>query len=496
MASMLETICAFADTHVTVFGDVMLDRYVHGLVWRISPEAPIPVIRFQREEVMLGGAGNVARNIARLGGNATLVSVRGDDESGRQLERTIATEARLEHHVICDVSRQTTLKTRYVANGQQLLRVDHEDEVPLSGEVSARLLESLAAALARTKVLVCSDYAKGTMTPATLEVAIARARAMGIPVVVDPKASDFRRYCGATAITPNAGEATRATGIACDSDEGVAEAARAIATIVGCRYVVVTRGSKGMSVLDTVSGGGITHLASEVREVHDVSGAGDSVVATLALGLASGAPVELASRLANLAGGIAVGKSGTTAVEAADLIAAAQGSRAAAGNTKFVGLSAAQAAVEAWRRQGERIVFANGCFDLLHPGHISLLQNAKAAGDKLIVAINSDASTGRLKGPGRPVQSETARAFVLSSIAAVDLVLVFDDDTPLAAIEALQPDVLVKGADYTQDQVVGGDVVRRRGGRVLLVPFVDGHSTTGAIERAARGAAVAPGGDT
>lgn len=484
MSLLLDTIFAFANARVVVLGDVMLDRFVFGDVGRISPEAPIPVIRVVRTDTMLGGAGNVACNITRMGGRATLISVLGGDVAGNSLAAAAAGEDRLDCVLVPDPERQTIVKTRFVSQGQQLLRVDEENPSDIQGDVASRLLESLDVALTDAKVLVCSDYAKGVLTEATVCEAIKRARDRNVVVIVDPKARDFSRYRGATVITPNAQEASQATGISCDEDEGVARAARAIADIVGCSSVIITRGSKGMTLLSRTGGmDAIVNLPTEAREVRDVSGAGDTVIAVLALALAIHAPLEHAARLANIAAGIAVEKVGTAAIRAADLVHAVQVSGVLLETAKVVDLDTAASAAKAWRLQGKRVVFTNGCFDLLHPGHIRLLEQARAQGDKLIVALNSDESVKRLKGAGRPIQNETARAIVMASIGVVDLVIVFPEDTPENAIRSLQPDILVKGADYTEAQVVGGDLVRAHGGRVVLVPLESGHSTTGTVQR-------------
>jgi D-beta-D-heptose 7-phosphate kinase / D-beta-D-heptose 1-phosphate adenosyltransferase len=481
---MIETIARFPHLHVAVLGDVMLDRYVFGTVARISPEAPIAVMRSERELAMLGGAGNVARNIVHMGGRATLIGALGDDDAASQLAAAAAREPRLETNMLCDPSRQTTVKTRFVAQGQQLLRVDQEQTQHLAASYGEPLIEALETALATASSLVCSDYAKGLLTPVLLERVIAGARARGVVVLADPKAPDLRRYAGATVITPNTQEAAQATGIDCDTDEGVSRAARAILETTACRHVVITRGAKGLSVLSADAGTEALHVRAHVREVHDVSGAGDTVVAALALALAAKAPIEVAARLANHAASIAVGKAGTTAVEMAELVAAVRHANLSPVNAKISDLSGATALAHAWRNQGQRIVFSNGCFDLLHPGHVRLLQFARQEGDRLIVALNSDASVTRLKGAGRPIQSEMARAFVMASIGVVDLVLIFAEDTPLAAIEAIRPDILVKGADYSEAQVVGGELVRSWGGRIVLAPIEPGHSTTDTIRRA------------
>jgi D-beta-D-heptose 7-phosphate kinase / D-beta-D-heptose 1-phosphate adenosyltransferase len=488
VTSLLQTAVAFSNAHVVVLGDVMLDRFVTGEVDRISPEAPIPVIRVGRQESVLGGAGNVACNVVRLGGHAILIGVLGDDDAGEVVEAAVACELRLSGELVREVGRRTIIKTRFVAQGQQLLRVDEETVGDVDGTSAERLLASLESALRGMHVLVCSDYAKGVLTPSTLSRAISLARANGAAVIVDPKARDLRRYVGATIITPNAHEAALATGVPCEDDGGVGQAARMIADTVGCDAVIVTRGAKGMTIFSRPGGRDeIVHLPTEAREVHDVSGAGDTVTAVLALALAGAAPLETAARLANVAAGIAVSKVATGPVEAAELAHALQISGLLHENAKVVPLDAASSAARAWQLNGHRVVFTNGCFDLLHPGHVRLLEKAKAHGDKLIVALNSDDSVKRLKGPSRPIQNESARATVMASIGVVDLVTVFTEDTPLAVIEAIRPDVLVKGADYTEDQVVGAEILRAYGGRVVLVPLDPGHSTTRAIVRAASG---------
>ena len=488
MSSLLDTIMAFAKARVIILGDVMLDRFVFGDVGRISPEAPIPVIRASGRESMLGGAGNVARNIISLGGSATLIGALGDDAAGADLMAAAGREERLKLILVRDSERSTTVKTRFVSQGQQLLRVDEETPVAISGSTAESLAASLEEELEGAKVLVCSDYAKGVITSDMAVRAIRSARARGTTIIVDPKGRDFRRYAGATIVTPNAYEASQATGIACDDDAGVSRAARTIAECVDCAAVVVTRGAKGMSVLSFLRGKEeIVHLPTDAREVRDVSGAGDTVIAALALALAVGAPLETAARLANLAAGIAVGKVGTAAVEATELARAIQVADLLSDRTKLVTLDAAASMARSWHLQGRTVAFTNGCFDLIHPGHVRLLERAKAEGDKLIVALNSDESVKRLKGPSRPIQNELARATVMASIGVVDLVTIFSEDTPIRALELIQPDVLVKGADYTEAQVVGADLVRARGGRIVLVDLEAGHSTSNTVQRVVQG---------
>ncbi|WP_417490091.1 D-glycero-beta-D-manno-heptose-7-phosphate kinase [Maricaulis sp.] len=482
MSRRNEWIDAFAGVKLVVFGDVMLDRYTFGDCNRISPEAPAPVFLAQRVEEMVGGAGNVARNIASLGGRAALIGAIGDDSAGLALIAAADDTAGLTAHLARTDIARTAVKNRFIAKNQQMLRVDEEDIVDLPEASTEALFAHLERELEDAAALILSDYGKGVLSRATIARAAALAHARGLPVITDPKSRDLARYRGATVLTPNAKEAEEATGLSCQSDAGAGEAAALIAGQTGCPVVVITRGPQGMTV--RAADGAIHHMPTAAREVFDVSGAGDTVVAALALALACKAPIEIAAELANRAAGIVVGKVGTATVSAAELHRSLH-----AGNTgsgKIADLTGAAKACRDWQASGQRCVFTNGCFDLLHPGHISLLAFARAQGDKLIVAINSDASVKRLKGPDRPVQNEHARAVVMAALRDVDLVVVFDEDTPLEAITAIQPDVLVKGADYNVDAVVGGDVVTARGGNVVLAPLLDGHSTTAAIGRAGR----------
>ncbi|WP_412546646.1 D-glycero-beta-D-manno-heptose-7-phosphate kinase [Maricaulis sp. MIT060901] len=480
MSRSSEWIEAFRGRKLVVFGDVMLDRYTFGDSTRISPEAPAPVFKAERVDAMIGGAGNVARNIVSLGGKAVLIGAIGADAAGRELQAAIEAEDGLSAALAINPDMRTAVKNRYVAKNQQMLRVDEEDVGDQPDSVVADMMSSLATALDGASALVISDYAKGVLTEDAIARACAIANDRNLPVVVDPKARDLSRYRGATVVTPNAKETEEATGLSCVSDAGAEAAARAIAQQVGCPMVVVTRGPQGMTVRNADDG--ITHLPTAAQEVFDVSGAGDTVVAALALGLGSGLAVEDAAELANRAAGVVVAKVGTATASAAELHIAMHGT--APDGRLTVSLDGAVAATRAWQAQGQSVVFSNGCFDLLHPGHVSLLAFAREQGDKLIVAINSDASVKRLKGPSRPVQDEDSRALVMEALRFVDLVVIFNEDTPLEAITAIQPDVLVKGADYKPGDVVGGDVVTGRGGRIALAPLVDGQSTTAAIARA------------
>ncbi|MBF0093804.1 MAG: D-glycero-beta-D-manno-heptose-7-phosphate kinase [Alphaproteobacteria bacterium] len=475
---------ALRDTRVLCVGDVMLDRFVYGDAERISPEAPIPVLRIVRKDTMLGGAGNVVRNMVALGARPAFLSVRGDDPEGRELAALLAEQQTVDAHLVAEPHRQTTVKTRYFAAGQQLLRADRETAAPLGPAASDEIVERGRRLLDHVTVVVLSDYGKGALTPEVVARLIEAARDRGLPVIVDPKGSDYARYRGATLLTPNRRELAEATHMPAGTDGQVVDAARHLLRTCGVEAVLATRSQDGMTLVH--SSGEVHHLPAEAREVFDVSGAGDTVVATLATALAAGVPLTEAAKLANAAAGVVVGKVGTAVITAADLVAALHHQDVLSGESKVDTLDAAADRVARWRRHGLKIGFTNGCFDLLHPGHISLLVQARATCDRLVVGLNSDASVSRLKGPERPVQSEAGRALVLASLVTVDLVVIFGEDTPIRLIETLRPDVLVKGADYTEETVVGAGLVRSYGGRVVLADLAAGHSTTAIIARLAR----------
>jgi D-beta-D-heptose 7-phosphate kinase/D-beta-D-heptose 1-phosphate adenosyltransferase len=468
---------------VVVIGDAMLDRFVYGEVERISPEAPIPVLRETRETAMAGGAGNVARNLAALGAAADFVSLVGDDAAGVELRAMLAAEAGVTPHLEALAGHVTTVKTRYIAGHQQMLRADRERPAGVAPATQATVARQAVALLGKAGALVVSDYGKGVLAPNGAAALIAEARKAGVPVVVDPKGGDYTRYRGATVVTPNRKELQAATGMTADSDDAIIAAARKLISECGIENVLATRSADGMSL---VSAADVHHLPAEAREVFDVSGAGDTVVAAIAAALAAGVSLLDAARLANVAAGIVVGKVGTAVARSAEIADALHAGDLMRGERKLAALDAALDHVARWRRQGLRVGFTNGCFDLLHPGHVHLLTQARAACDRLVVGLNSDASVKRLKGPERPIQSEAARALMLGSLATVDLVVLFGDDTPLALIEALKPDVLVKGADYALKDVVGGDLVQSYGGKVVLAELVPGQSTTATISRLAR----------
>lgn len=481
LSLLADRVAGLKDKPVLCVGDAMLDRFIYGSVERISPEAPIPVLRIEREAAMLGGAGNVVRNLVALGAVPTFVAVVGDDDPGREIGRLLGEHAGIDPCLVVEAKRQTTIKTRFFASSQQLLRSDRETSDKLADASSTQVLNRAKDLIVGSGCVVLSDYGKGVLTPPVPAELIAAARAGGKPVVVDPKGNDYSRYRGATVLTPNRKELHEATGMCVDGDDAIVAACRHLIATCGIEAVLATRSQDGMTLVTAT--GEVHHLAAEAREVFDVSGAGDTVVATLAAALASGASLLDGARLANVAAGIVVAKVGTAVAYAEEVVAALHHDDLLLGETKVLGWDGAADQVEVWRRKGERVGFTNGCFDLLHPGHISLLTQARAACDRLVVGLNSDASVSRLKGPTRPVQSEAARATVLASLSMVDMVVIFGEETPLELIRTLRPDVLVKGADYTVETVVGAADVMGWGGKVVLAELVAGQSTTNTIKK-------------
>jgi D-beta-D-heptose 7-phosphate kinase/D-beta-D-heptose 1-phosphate adenosyltransferase len=471
----------FSGATILCLGDVMLDRFAYCETERISPEAPVPVLLLQRTQSMLGGAGNVARNIAALGGSAVLIGLLGQDAPGAEARALVAGAAGIGDRVVAAATRPTTCKTRYLAGNQQLMRVDEECITPLDPADEAALIAAAEEAIGTADAVVLSDYGKGALSPRVLSAAIAGARRRGVPVYVDPKGDDFGRYRGAACITPNQRELAYASRLPVTSDAEIAAAAARILRESGVDAVLATRSEKGMVLVEA---SGAVHVeAARAREVFDVSGAGDTVVAVLALACASGYPLPQAMRLANTAAGIAVSKLGTATVELDELmLELARDVRDREWHrAKHDAVAAAAALVRRWKTRGLRVGFTNGCFDIVHAGHIALLAAARAQCDRLVVALNTDSGVRRLKGPQRPVNRLSDRAAVIAAVEAVDAVISFDDETPIDLIRRLQPDVLVKGADYTIDTVVGAEEVQAAGGQVVLVDLVEGHSTTGLI---------------
>jgi len=476
----------FTGARVMVLGDLMLDCHVRGEVTRISPEAPVPVVRVLSRSWSPGGAANVASNLCELGLRVDLVGVVGADDAGRRLRELVVAHGIGADAVLADERFSTIVKTRVIGGHHQMLRIDDEQLGGLGSATVERFIAAVEARLDGLGALVLSDYAKGMCAPALCQAVISAARRRGIPVLVDPKGRDFSKYAGATTITPNTGELAQASGVEASDQAALVRGGQELRQRLGLDFLTFTRGEHGIALIDERT---VHQIPATAREVFDVSGAGDTVIAVLAACLAvpqAGiAPLD-AVRLANLAAGIVVGKVGTVSVHLDELLASLDSDVGARLGSKVLALAEVQALCARWRAQGERVVFTNGCFDLVHAGHVGLLAYARQAGDRLVLGVNADSSVRALKGPSRPLNPEGDRATVLAALAAVDAVVIFAEQTPLALINALRPDVLVKGADYREDQVVGAAEVRSWGGRVVLAPLLDSRSTTKIIERMTR----------
>lgn len=482
---------SFKDTRVLVIGDIMLDRFVYGRVDRISPESPVPILNISREEIMLGGAGNTLANLAGLGVQADIVSLTGNAAEADMLADLIVQIGYTDAYLVRSPSRPTTVKTRFLAGHQQLLRSDFEDATPVSDKDINAALKHIKALLPKADAIVLSDYGKGLLTDTLIQNTIKHAKEHNIPVIVDPKGRDFRKYKGADIITPNRKELSDAlNGIATKTDEDIINAAGILIQKCGIGTVFATRSAEGLSIVDAKS---VTHFPGADIEVFDVSGAGDTVIATIAAAVGAGASYADAGRLANLAGSCVVTKVGTAPIRYAELAAAVEEDAIASGykvktlradDKSVLDLKTVTEHVRRLRAKGRKIGFTNGCFDILHYGHVSYLAEAAKHCDILIVGMNSDSSVRILKGPTRPVHDEHSRAAVLLALSAVDMVVLFgaeksgDDNTAISVLETLKPDVYFKGGDYTEDQIPEAPTVRANGGAVKIMPVYDGHSTT------------------
>jgi len=470
---------AWRNKQVLVIGDLMLDRYVWGNVARISPEAPVPIVRAVLQNERPGGAANVAMNIIGLGGKATLFGFVGEDADGATLEKHLR-EAGINSRMTIVPGHPTTTKLRVLCGKQQMLRLDMEETDGYPADVHRVLIEQIESAMPSADAVVLSDYAKGVLTEDVCQQVIRAARRGGIPVLVDPKHRSFARYRGATTICPNLVELSVVTGIEMQDLDALLAAGQKLTKELGLDCLTATLSEKGIAVIRENT----KFLAPTVaRQVFDVSGAGDTVIATLALAIASGLEMETAVQIANVAAGIAVSKVGTVPVNKDELLMNLMSDIALSAQEKVLSLEQLRVRTSVWRSSGQSIVFTNGCFDLLHVGHIALLEDARREGDRLIVAINSDASVRGLKGASRPIMGERERSRILAALTAVDAVVVFEDPTPLGIIEVLRPDVIVKGGDYTEETVVGAKEVHSWGGRVKIVPTIKGFSTTELIAR-------------
>lgn len=467
--------------NVLCVGDVILDQYVYGDVDRVSPEAPIPVLNINSRSYVVGGAGNVACNISAIGGVANLVAVTGDDLAGSQINNLLDDDAGVINSLISGSDYPTTVKTRFVADGQHLLRVDDEVIDVYSTQFLENIFSTVESLLDQGPpgVIVLSDYGKGVLSETVTRNIIKAAKVLNIPVVIDPKGTNYSKYYGADILTPNRKELSESSLLPTRTSDEIVSAAEKLIDQFAIGSVLVTRGKEGMSLIKPNCTP--LHLPALAREIFDVSGAGDTVVAVMAAGVAAGMEAAEAAELANIAAGLVVGKIGTAVVRNIDLLHALNGTVSVEKN--IIDKNQLNKKITEWRSRGLLIGFTNGCFDLMHPGHISLLEQAKSECDRLIIGLNSDESVTRLKGEGRPVQNAVARALVLASLSSVDAVVIFDDDTPIDLIKLMRPDVLVKGADYLLADVVGGEFVCSYGGRIVLADLIDGYSTTETIAR-------------
>ncbi|MGA1876188.1 MAG: D-glycero-beta-D-manno-heptose-7-phosphate kinase [bacterium] len=469
----------FSKQKVLVVGDLILDEYLWGAVERISPEAPVQIVDIQKEFVTLGGAGNVIANLIRLGGQVRVCSIIGQDVHGRIILEEFERLGVPGGGIFEDSTRHTTKKSRILAANQQVLRIDREVRRPIDPALEKKVINYVGHSCEECAAIILSDYQKGVLTESVLQEIIGLARRQGKWVFVDPKGASFRKYRKAHFITPNQKEAALATGLSLHTEEHIRKAGETLLKELALEGVIMTRGKDGISLFQRKHHP--LHLPTRAREVFDVSGAGDTVLASLALGYLAGLPLDEAAELANLAAGVVVGKVGTATVTPAEILA--YGYNHAPSERKVKALPELLDLVSRHRLQGQRIVFTNGCFDLLHVGHIKLLQEARQLGDILIVAMNDDASVRRLKGPTRPCMSQEERAQVLSALNYIDYVVIFSEDTPEDVIRSLKPDVLVKGADYRKDQVVGWQLVESYGGSVRLVDIEADMSTSNLIAR-------------
>lgn len=471
--NIARVLCDLQGQRALIVGDLILDRFIDGEVKRISPEAPVPVLGKTSMHQMPGGAGNVACNVAHLGLDVLLVGAIGDDDAGATLTAEFAAMDSIEFMPLIIPGRHTSLKSRFRSGGQQILRVDDETTEDIDTEDAQQILDRAIDRLSDSNVLILSDYAKGCLPKSLLRDLIDAAKRHNVPVIIDPKLADIDAYAGADLITPNLAELQLATGKAVNTIDEVSVAAASLAATHHIGAVMATMGARGM--LHVTATGEATHAPATALDVFDVSGAGDTVVAVVAAGLSIGLDPADSICLANLAAGVAVGKSGTAIVSPGEIMAQTPSDAPVTGRAHW-----AEACRE-WRENGESIGFTNGCFDLLHPGHLFLLRSASQHCDRLIVGVNADASVKRLKGPSRPIQTAEMRAAVISRLPFVDGVVIFDEDTPLELVTVLQPDTIVKGGDYMPEAVVGGDVVRARGGNVVIIPTHGSHSSTAII---------------
>ena len=486
----LETL---GQARLAIIGDMIMDRYMIGDVSRISPEAPIPVLAVKSNELRLGGAGNVVANLVAMGADVDVVGVVGDDGLGRAMREEFEKTSANVDGLVIDGARPTIEKTRMMSGVQQMLRVDREDNQPIGPEIEAQIIEAALKSVERCQGVVLSDYGKGLLTPKVLRAVIDAARKRGIPVLVDPKGADFSKYKGATLVTPNRKEAEEALGRPIRDLDSLPQAADELIQEAGLDLIVITLSADGIYFRGSERPVREGRVPAFARAVYDVTGAGDTVVSQLALYLSLGWDIAEAVAMANHAAGIVVERLGTHSVTQSELMARLAASHPTAG--KVLESGGLDAMIDDWKRQGKRVVFTNGCFDVVHAGHVNYLRFARERGDVLLVGVNSDESVQRLKGPTRPVNPLADRLTVLAAMEMVDAVVPFDGDTPKEVIERVTPDVLVKGEDWKDKGVVGREWVESHGGQVVLAPLLVGRSTTNILERAKKGTAAGGAGE-
>jgi len=478
---LLDTVKQFGNNkqHALVIGDVMLDRYLIGSVGRISPEAPVPIVLLNEQNERAGGAANVAANLALLGIKTHLVGCVGNDSEAKTLLGLVENIGIDASGICTSKNRPTIAKTRVVSGHQQMMRLDQESSAVFNQEENIQLLGAIQAQLAlKPSIVILSDYAKGLLSEQVCQQVIAQCKSQNIKVLVDPKGRDYSKYAGATALTPNKKE----TAEACDTtinDSDLITKASALKKCLNLQFLAVTRGEEGITLIDDST----HYLPAIAKQVFDVSGAGDTVIATLAAGLINQLSPLDALQLANIAAAVVVGKVGTIPISQHDLVEALTSQQSSEQANKICDLAQLLAKVDTWKKAKQKIVFTNGCFDLLHAGHVTYLEAAKKRGDKLILGLNTDRSVSAIKGPSRPVVHENDRARVLAALESVDAVILFDEDTPLNLINTIKPNVIAKGSDYSAEQVVGGKEVQSWGGEIALIDLVEGRSTSNIIKK-------------
>ena len=472
-----------SNIRILCIGDVILDHFVKGETTRISPEGPIPILKITKEDFHLGGAGNVVRNLSSLGVKTDFFSIIGNDVYGKKIRKLLNVQKDVKYQLFTQAGKKTPLKTRFISSNQQLLRTDKETIEEVSGGVQSKMLNKIKRALKECSAVIISDYGKGCLSDRILRNIIKYANRKDIPVIVDPKGLDYQKYKGSYAVTPNLNELNQATKMPVKNQKEIITASKSLLSKYQFNFLVVTRSSDGMSIIQRSPKTLITHLAAETREVYDVSGAGDTVVAVLAVLVGAGFGITEAAKISNIAAGIVVEKAQTGIAHPHEILSRLQGKSIIFSNKKVMSLLTVKEKVYSWKQDGLKVGFTNGCFDLIHPGHISLIERAKKECDKLIVAINNDYSVKLLKGKHRPVQSDRSRASVLSALQSVDAVVIFSEKTPIKLIKSIKSYLLIKGSDYKVNQIVGGNFVTNSGGRVKIIKLLPGFSSSKTISR-------------